>query len=100
MAKKKTPIEAYNASLTPAQRKAAASRAGKASAEAKKARRSLAEELNALLSTGDTQQRLVFALLETALQGSPKAFETIRDTIGEKPIEQVELASDIVVNIE
>lgn len=53
-------------------------------------RKTLAEELLALLSEGDTQKRLSLAQLEKALSGDTKAYEVIRDTIGEKPTDKVE----------
>ena len=53
-------------------------------------RKTLAEELLALLSVGDTQKRLSLAQLEKALSGDTKAYEVIRDTIGEKPTDKVE----------
>lgn len=53
-------------------------------------RKTLAEELLALLSTGDTQKKMSLSLIEKALQGDTKAFEVIRDSIGEKPTDKVE----------
>lgn len=51
------------------------------------ARRTLREELLALLSNGGAQERMSLALYEKACSGDTKAFEVIRDTIGEKPKE-------------
>ena len=43
--------------------------------------------------TGETVQHAIsVALIQKALQGDTKAFEIIRDTIGEKPAEKVMLA--------
>lgn len=53
-------------------------------------RKTLAEELLALLSKGDTQERISLAQVEKALKGDTKAYEVIRDTIGEKPTDKVE----------
>jgi len=53
-------------------------------------RKTLREELLSLLEKGDTQSRISLAQLEKALAGDTKAFEVIRDTIGEKPTEKVE----------
>lgn len=80
-----------NEDLTPEQRRANASKAGKASAEARKKRKTLKEELLALLANGDTQNRMSLAIIEKAMNGDTKAFEVIRDTIGEKPKDSVEL---------
>ena len=74
-----------------------ASKGGKKSGEVRRARKTLREELLALLSDGDTQSRISLALINEAKNGNnsgsvTKAFETIRDTIGEKPIEKVVVA--------
>ena len=74
-----------------------ASKGGKKSGEVRRARKTLREELLALLSDGDTQQRMSLALVEEALNGNragsvTKAFETIRDTVGEKPVEKIVVA--------
>ena len=60
---------------------------GLASAKARKDRKKLKEELLLLLSEGDTQKKISLALIRQAMNGNTKAFETIRDTIGEKPVE-------------
>ena len=58
------------------------------SGEKRRARKALKEELLLLLSTGDTQKKLSVALIEKAMNGDVKAFEVIRDTIGEKPVDK------------
>ena len=91
--------------LTPNERRENASKAGKASGAARRARKTLKEELLLLLSDGDTQSRLSLALIEEALNGNKagsvtKAFEVIRDTIGEKPVDKVENKNvDIVIDL-
>lgn len=65
---------------------------GLASAEARRKRKTLREELLALLEDGDTQNKVSVALIQSALEGNVKAFETLRDTIGEKPVEKVMVA--------
>lgn len=42
----------------------------------------------------------VFALWREAIKGNTKAFELLRDTIGEKPIEQIQNINPPVINIE
>lgn len=42
----------------------------------------------------------VFALWKEAIKGNTKAFELLRDTIGEKPIEQIQNINPPVINIE
>lgn len=64
---------------------------GKASAKARAKRKTLKEELLLLLSEGDTQAKLSLAVLQNALNGDNKAFEIIRDTIGEKPTDKQEV---------
>lgn len=66
------------------------------SAKARRKRKALKEELLLLLSDGDIQKRISLALIDEALNGNragsvTKAFEVIRDTIGEKPVEKVEV---------
>ena len=84
-----------------------ASEAGKKSAESRLARKTLREELLSLLESdvvdkkGNTKQAQVAmsaALIKQAISGNTKAFEIIRDTIGEKPVDKVEMKTDF--NIE
>lgn len=48
-------------------------------------RMTLREELITLLSGEELQNKMCRALIEAAIDGKPKAWETVRDTIGEKP---------------
>lgn len=74
-----------------------------ASAESKRARKTIRAELEALLAKHPTdkegkeselsyQSAMIVAILKKALKGDTKAFEIIRDTIGEKPAERISLA--------
>ena len=65
---------------------------GLASGEARRKRKTLKEELLLMLSEGETQQSVTIALIEKAMSGDTKAFEVIRDTIGEKPVDKVMIA--------
>ena len=76
--------------LTEEEQRAIRSKGGKASVEARRKRKTLKEELLVLLSMNGNQERMSLAVLEKALDGNLKAFETIRDTIGEKAPEKVE----------
>ena len=67
------------------------SKGGKASAIAYRKRKALKEELIALLEEGDTQKSVSLALITKALNGDVRAFEVIRDTIGEKPTDKQEV---------
>ena len=62
------------------------------SGEVRRERKTIREELLALLSVGDTQQKMSTAMIDKALCGDVKAFEAIRDTIGEKPVDKVMVA--------
>lgn len=61
------------------------------SGEVRRERKKLKEELLLLLSEGDNNRRMSIAIFERALNGDTKAFEVIRDTIGEKPKEEIEV---------
>lgn len=68
---------------------------GIASGEAKRRRKTLKEELLLMLENEDVQRSVAAALINEATEGNnagsvARAFETIRDTIGEKPIDRVE----------
>lgn len=61
------------------------------SGETRRKRKTLREELLALLGTEQYQSKISLALLKQATEGNTKAFEVIRDTIGEKPNDKLEL---------
>lgn len=60
------------------------------SGEVRAQRKTLKEELLLLLSQGDTQSKMSLALIQKAMNGDTKAFEVIRDSIGEKPVDKVQ----------
>jgi hypothetical protein len=62
-----------------------------ASNKLKKERKKFKEEMLFLLSQGDIQEKISLAILEKAKKGDTKAFEVIRDTVGEKPIENMNI---------
>lgn len=64
------------------------------SGETRRKRKTLREELLALLATGNNQNKMSLAIIEKALKGNTKAFEVIRDTIGEKPKEELDIGQD------
>lgn len=70
------------------------------SGEVRRQRKTLREELLALLSKGDTQERISLAVIEKCLAGDTKAFEVIRDTIGEKPKEEISAEVENVIKVE
>ena len=81
---------------------------GKASGKARRERKQLKEELIALLQalvpdedggTKTAQERISLSLIEEATKGNVKAFEVIRDTIGEKPKDTHAFESETVQSI-
>lgn len=81
--------------LTEEEQRAIRSKGGKASVKARRERKTLREELLLLLSKGDTQEKISLSLIKEALDGSTKAFEVIRDTIGEKPKDVIQHEGEI-----
>jgi hypothetical protein len=65
------------------------SKGGKKSVQKRRERKALKEQLLLLLETGNAQEQLCTSLFEKALSGDVRAFEVIRDTIGEKPVDKV-----------
>lgn len=77
-----------------------ARKGGIASGEARRRKKTLKEELIALLETNDNNNKISVALLQRALNGDIQAFTTIRDTIGEKPIDKTLNATTDVKKLE
>ena len=79
--------------MTPERRHEMAKKGAIAAAAAKKRKKGLREALLRLMEEEGVQERLAEALVREATEGSRpgsavKAFEVIRDTIGEKPGKQ------------
>lgn len=81
-----------------------ASKGGKASAESRAARKTFRDGLLLLLNepmkdkegklTDKTpQDAIIAALVKRAANGDTRAFEMIRDTIGEKPVQDVKVST-------
>jgi hypothetical protein len=68
---------------------------GAASKAAGEERKLLCRELAALLAAGDTQEKVCLALVEQALGGSTRAFEVLRDTLGEKAADRKKVEASI-----
>lgn len=86
-----------NSERTPKERKELAKKAGIKSGEARRARKTMREELDYLLekeitnSKGEkvvTIEAICVAQIAQALKGNTKAFKEIRDTIGEMPVQE------------
>lgn len=84
------------------ERKEIARMGAAASNKKQQERRTLKEELLLLLENGNTQEKISLAMIQEALGGNIRAFEVIRDTIGEKPTDKIEaeLNTDINITIE
>lgn len=89
-----------------------AKKGGIASGEARRRKRDLREALELLLereykdNKGNTitgTEAITAKLFEQAMKGNIKAFETLRDTVGQKPIEKVMIAEvdqDVINEVE
>lgn len=110
MSEKKRPVSPINGvplpegrRFEPGDRAREIGRKGGKNSKAKQAmRKTLREELLVLLQedltdkngkTINTQRALSTAVIKSALAGSVRAYEVIRDTIGEKPAENVNLVT-------
>lgn len=80
--------------LTTKEQREITSKGGKASVEARRKRKTLREELLLLLETNNYNEKISLAMIKKALKGDTKAFNTIRDTIGEKPVEKLEVEQE------
>lgn len=88
------------------------SKGGKASAEARRRKRDLREALEILLEKEFTDKNgvsksgtevITAKLFEQAAKGNVKAFETIRATVGQDPVQKVmvaEVDNDVINDIE
>lgn len=88
------------------------SKGGKASAEARRKKRDLREALEMLLEKEFTDKNgvsksgtevITAKLFEQAAKGNVKAFETIRATVGQDPVQKVmvaEVDNDVISEIE
>ena len=84
-----------NSERTPEERQELARKGGIASGESRRRRKTLKEELLALLEINDNNNKISLAVLEKALKGDIQAFTTIRDTIGEKPKDEIDLNNKV-----
>ena len=76
-----------------------ARKGGLKSGEVRKARKTLKETLLLMLEQGNTQDNITLALLQKALNGDTKAYEVIRDTVGEKPTDKIEQSGDSKLDV-
>ena len=90
-----------NSERSPSEVRENGKKGGIASGEARRKRKTLKEELLLMLSDGDIQEKISLALINEAINGNnagsvTKAFEVIRDTIGERPVEKVQATQTVV----
>ena len=81
--------------LTVEEQRNLAVKGGKASVKARQKKKLLRQELEIMLEMADNnnktiQEKICFALIKKASEGDTKAFEIIRDTIGQKPIDVIQ----------
>lgn len=76
--------------LSPNEARENGRKGGIKSGQIRKERKALKEQLLMMLESGDIQENICLALIDKAQSGDIKAFEVIRDTIGEKPVDREE----------
>lgn len=91
--------------MTPEKQKEVARNGGIKSGESKREKKMLREYLETILSMKDDMgedryTKITKALIDKAEDGDTKAFEVVRDTLGQKPKEQVEQKQEIKVVME
>ena len=84
---------------TKEERREIATKGAEATNKKIKIKRTLREELELLLLSEDRQNKISLALIQKALKGDVKAFEVLRDTIGQKPKDVVENINPPTINI-
>jgi hypothetical protein len=97
-----------NTERTPKERSELARKAGKASGKARRQRKEFRELLELALSQPNVDNPDVdnwtvatAALLQKAMGGDVRAWEVMRDTLGQKPVEETRvLDSNITITIE
>lgn len=76
--------------LTPEEAREYGRKGGIASGKARSMRKSFKEAINDQLDK-PTLNKMIKALIKEASNGNTKAFEILRDTVGEKPIDRQEV---------
>ena len=112
------PIEEVNSNRTREQHSEDSRKAGIASGEARRRKRDLKRAFEELLEgehditvnkkTGEKRKMvgsdaIALAMFQRALQGNSRAFEMVRDTAGQKPVEKImvsEVDQDIIDEVE
>lgn len=95
-----------NEDLTPKQRRENARKAGIASGKARRKKRELRELLELALSQPDAETgednytAICVSLINEGKNGNVKAFEVIRDTLGQKPVEQQQMDMNAKIEVD
>lgn len=88
-----------NSERTPKERQEIARKGGIASGKVRREKKLLRDLLEEALSKGTETDNeyinITLALIRQANEGNVKAYEVIRDTLGQKPIEQIEVSKPI-----
>lgn len=107
------------AELTESEQRAIRQKGGKASGEARRRKKSMREQMEMLLSLPvkdpntrefikslgvnskdiNNSMAITLSMYQEALKGNTKAFELIRDTIGEKPVERIQTIEAPVIEL-
>ena len=85
-----------NSERTPNERKKQAMKAGKASGESRRLKKTLTESLKELC-TPEAINEINQKILLMAKRGNLKAYELIRDGLGEKPTDKLEVTGNISI---
>lgn len=92
---------------TPSEARELGRKGGKASGKARRRKKELKELLELALSQPsdanadeDNYTAITAALVLKAIQGDTKAYEVIRDTLGQKPVEQSQIEMDAKIEVD
>lgn len=92
-----------NSKRTPKELREITQKGGKKSGEVRREKKLLRELLEEALlkktETGNKYIDITNALIKQAEEGNVKAYETIRDTLGQKPVDKIEHSGNIPVVI-
>lgn len=88
-----------NSKRSPSELREMTRKGGIKSGEVRRARKTLKETLLMMLEEGNTQDNITLALLQKALNGDTKAYEVIRDTVGEKPTDKIEQSGESKLDV-
>lgn len=86
--------------MSPEKHKEASKNGGIKSGEAKREKKMLREYLEMILSMEDADKedrytKITRALIDKAEDGDTKAFEVIRDTLGQKPVDKLNMSANL-----